>query len=845
MNILSLNGEWQLTEINGETSCQAKVPGCNYEDLINAGIIEEPYENLNEAKSLWVYEKDWEYKRSFDVSGEMLKHERIELVCEMLDTLCTLYINDAELAKTDNIHRTYSFDIKPLLKEGKNYIKAVFHCPSEYLEQRKKLLALPKNVNSPIIGTPHLRKPACHFGWDFAPTLPPAGISRDIYIRIFDNAKIDDVTVAQRHSEGKVTLEISVELDCKNSFEGEVQLTVCSPENEKTVVRQKISKNNFTIEAEIKNPQLWWPNGLGAQPRYSVKIEVENENGVSDSRELKIGLRTAELNTQKDEFGSNFCFYINSVPIFAKGANFIPPDIIRTRVTREKLYSLLMTAKNANMNLIRVWGGGYYESNEFYDICDELGILVWQDMNFACNAYPLPLQDFVDNVLLEIRDNIKRIKNHPSLVLYCGNNEIESMSLAWRYRTDIIKATGEFFYETLPAEIRKYDKITPYWACTPSSGEYMKGVNGDACGDTHLWHVWHGLRNFEYYRKRFTRFCSEFGLESYPTYVTLQKFIDGDKLEFGTDVVNAHQKCDGGDIKMLYYLLDRWWEPKNFEHLVYLTQLSQAECIRDASEHWHRNMSRCHGSLYWQFNDCWCGTSWASLDYLGGYKALHYAARHFNEPVSVSLENDYNNIKIFTINDTLETVKATVRWSVCDFDGKVIKHDEIPVVLSPVSAEKAVKLKLGCINAISKKNTVFTAELTDEKGTVISQRRCLFEKENRAKLSNPQLELSVSGDEAEQIITVKANKYARYVFITATGLTTPFSDNFFDLGAGEEKVVTVQSGMTAQELQKKLSVMSLYDVGAKNTRARDRMTRAKIFMMPLNLANWFSRFFDK
>lgn len=840
--VFSLNGEWQLTD-NENITCKATVPGCNFADLISAGEIDDPYYAGNEKKYFPLYKKDWKYSRSFNIDGALLQNEKVFLVCEMLDTVCQITINKKHLADTFNMHRTYRFDIKQFLNEGENTIEVLCVSPDKYIEQRRKLYSLPHNAMG-LNGCPHVRKSPCHFGWDFAPTLPACGITRDIYIEAYNAFRIDDITVTQEHSDGKVLLNVKGLIECADDFKGEAVLNITAPDGKEIQKSISVSKNEFSIDAEIENPQIWWSNGLGSQPLYEINVTVSDKDGNKSEKTLKIGLRTLTLDTSPDEYGKNFCFILNGVPVFAKGANFIPPDIFRTRISYEKLYDILLSAKNANMNFIRVWGGGYYESNEFYSICDELGILIWQDMDFACSAYPFRLEDFLENVMEEIKDNINRIKNHACLALYCGNNEIESMSMAWQYNTEVIKDTGKFFYETLPARIREFDSVTPYWACTPSGGEYMKKVNADACGDTHLWHVWHGLRNFEYYRKRFTRFCSEFGLESYPTIPTLKKNISPDKFYFGSDEIDAHQKCDGGDIKMLYYLLDRWWEPVKFEHLIYLTQLSQMECIRDATEHWRRNMNRCHGSLYWQLNDCWPGTSWASLDFLGGYKVLHYKARHFNKPVMVSLENGKNDVKLYVVNDKPEKFNGKLVWKTECFDGTAVSNGECEVSTDGVSA--ALVCKLDTFKIVKdRRNTAFKAELYDNNGKLISHSCCLFAKENKCKFTNPSITTEITQTADGYNVTLNAKTYARYVCLEMQDTHRPFSDNYFDLSAGESKTVTIKSDLDENTFKNDLSVFSLSDVEHKNSRVFDRFNRARIFMKPWNLANWFSRFFDK
>lgn len=846
MKIVPLNGRWQFRKEGDNEFLAATVPGCNFTDLMANEKIPDPFVGTNEAEVQWVTKENWEYKRSFEASAQLLEEERVELVCEQLDTLAVISLNGQELARTDNVNRTYVFNIRDLLKRGENELHILFLSPQPYIRQRQQILKLPYNTMG-YPGCPHIRKTPCHFGWDFGPTLTACGITRDIFIRAYSISRITDMQLEQAHEEERVLLTVKCRTEQLTHKDVYCKVDLTTPKGEIISKHVKVESNLAQTTFIITDPEIWWCSGLGKQPLYTVECTLVCEDETADVKTKRVGLRTVRLDTSEDKYGRNFCFVVNGTEIFAKGANWIPADNFITRVSEEKLRYMLGAMKNANMNLVRVWGGGYYESDVFYDICDELGILVWQDMSFACSGYPFPLDDFKENVFHEVQDNVRRLRHHACLCLWCGNNEIESMSGVWIYRRKIIKSTGEFFYSILPNWIRKFDKDTSYWNCTPSSGKYMRSINSDDFGDTHLWNVWHGMRDVDFYRKRNTRFCSEFGLESYPSMNCINKVIPEEEQFLKSKTVNARQKCGDGDTKMLYYVNKRFWEPKKFSGLVYLTQLTQMECIRDATEHWRRNRDRCHGALYWQLNDIWPGTSWSSMDYFGNYKALLYKAKKFNEPVALSLENNWYKINLYTMNDTRETVKGLCEWRLELFNGDIIDRGELKVVLNPLSAKEVAKFDFKKkLRLDNQKHAVFVAVLKGEDGKVISRRRAMIYRERQAPLPKAGLATSVTVENGVASITTAADAYARFVCLNIDGYSTPFSDNYFDLSKGEKRTVTipVPEDWDAKAVKEKLNVFSLCDIEPRMSRAQDRLKEFFITIKPINVVNWIGRLFE-
>ncbi|MCM1545013.1 MAG: glycoside hydrolase family 2 protein, partial [Ruminococcus sp.] len=692
---LSLNGNWQFREYGKGDWLAAVVPGCNYLDLMRHDKIEDPFIGTNEKDAYWVALTDWEYQRTFGVTDELLRNDSLVLYCDMLDTICDVYLNEKLIGSGNNCFRRFEWDVKDKLVFGENSIRIVFYSPVNYVKQKQAKEKCPPNNNGQN-GIPHIRKPQCHFGWDWGPVLPPSGISGNIGILALNGARIDDIRINQQHENGEVRLNVSAEIATLSEKYSAYTLVVNAPNGDEIARFDSAEKKLISHDICIEKPQLWWThelNPVDEQSLYEVTLTLKSESGETLDRMCKkIGLRTITLDQSKDEHGINFRFILNGVPIFAKGANRIPADSFINRYTAERLDYDLKAALFSNMNMIRIWGGGYYESDLMYDLCDRYGILLWQDFPFACQAYPFFDEEFLQNAESDIAYNVKRLRHHASLAIWNGNNEIESMSITWRNYVKYVKWTDKFFYNILPDFLRKYDDVTAYIPGSPCGIEHLKGFDRDNVGDTHLWAVWHGLQPMTYYRKRLTRFCSEFGFESLPDIKTIQKFAKPEDYSLTSRVFSAHQKCLSGNMKMIYYIASRFRLPKNFEDYIYLSQVCQQECIKDATEHWRRNKGRCNGSIYWQMNDCWPVCSWAGMDYYGNYKALQYTSRHFNAPLEVSIQDDKNEIKIFAINDTLETADFDLSCDVCDYDGGVLlkRQKKVHLESNQVSVELVI-----------------------------------------------------------------------------------------------------------------------------------------------------------
>ncbi len=810
-----LNGKWNMTRVKtGECYC-ANVPSDNYTQLLELGVIPDPYYKDNEKSVEWVGRESWSYERTFTLTENDLQNRKVLLVAKALDTLCDIYVNDALVGKGKNAHIKYEFDIKPFVKAGDNTVKITFEPPVTVAEDLQKEKPLPKNFNG-TDGIAYIRKPHCHFGWDWGPHIPLSGITDDIYIECFDN-KICDIDIKQIHKDGKVTVKITPTIDGV----GEITAKITCPNG----IEMPFCNNEVVIES----PELWWTRELSQkdeQPLYTVTATI-GDTEISK----KIGLRTIRLDRSDDEFGSNFCFYLNETPIFAKGANWIIPDSLMGRTTNATYDYYINSAVEANFNMIRIWGGAYYATDYFYELCDKKGLLIWQDFMFACLMYPFYEEDFLENVLCEIEYNVNRIKSHPSLCLWGGNNEIETM---FSYMPENLKIVGwykKFFYEILKEKMTVLDSDTPYIETSPTGKSFRKGVTGDDHGDTHMWTVWHGQKPLNYYRTRPTRFCSEFGLESLPSMDAVRQFAEKEDYNITSEVFNSHQKCRNGNRKMLYYLLEKYYEPKNFEDLIYMTNLIQKECIQDATEHWRRHNYRCHGSLFWQYNDCWQAPSWSSVDFTGKWKALQYASRHFFEPVCVSIEDSKTDYKIYAINDLTVEKSVKIQVLLSTVGGKVISFKEFEKTLTPLTSCCVFDDKIS-----GNKKEIFLSVKMFENEKIISERTKIFVPDRKLKLTPDAITKDVSYENGELTVKLLSPVFCRSVMVDIENFSTPFSDNYFDLLPNKEKVITVK---TETDLSNSVTIKSLADIPVNNSKLKTFAYRGKFFIEPENLGNWF------
>ncbi|MDP4181508.1 MAG: glycoside hydrolase family 2 protein [Bacillota bacterium] len=817
MKLLDLNGRWKMKRVDESQWIDATVPGSVYNDLLTQGKIEDPFYRDNEEAAYAISRFDYEYSKDFTVERDTIDYDFIILKCEGLDTLAEIFINGKSIAKTENMHRSYEFDVKHILKVGINTISIIFRSPVEYLNNRKKIKPIWSNFSDTSFS--YLRKAHYMFGWDWGPTLPDMGIWRSIFIQSFNKQRIDEVYVTQTHKDGKALLNFRVRLDKDDDNIYDVRLTLTAPDGEKFENNITMGKKEEHIELVINRPLLWWPMGYGEQNLYNFEVVVSNVGVELDSNSMRIGLRTVTISQKDDEWGRSFAYMVNGIEIFAKGANFVPMDSLLARRSAERTEKLIKSCVEANFNSIRVWGGAYYPENYFFDLCDEYGLVVWQDLMFACGVYDF-FGKFKEEVIEEVVQNMKRIRHHACLGLWCGNNEMEQGWCEWDMKESEERKQYyiDQFEEVLPKVARETDPNTFYWLASPSSFGGFARPNDENYGDMHDWSVWHCREPIIEYRKRFPRFMSEFGLQSFPSRKTVESFtLPADRNIF-SHVMEKHQKSGTGNEKIMYYISQYFRYPDSFDSLLYISQLIQAEGIRYGVEHWRRNRGRCMGAIYWQLNDCWPVASWSSIDSFGRWKALHYAAKRFYAPVLASACEEGECVSLHVTNDTLNTVNATLKWRLIDSSTtSELLQAENQISVQPLTAVECAKLDFSeTLNTDEKKRNIYLDFKLVEGESTISSGAVLFAPAKHFNFRNPHLEVVVSEEADSFKVTVKAECFAKYIELDLKETDCIFSDNYFDLSGRETKDVfvtkeTLSKRISFDQFINELTARSLYD----------------------------------
>ena len=814
MYIQKLDNNWSMRKLPDGSFIPAQVPGSVYNDLLNNNIMNDPFYRDNEDNALAMMEHDYEYRTEFSFAGDMLCMDEIILRCEGLDTIADIFFNNVHIAGTDNMHRIWEFVIKRDIIKEKNELKIIFHSSVKFLREADKKIKV-DGAGDCLNGFPQLRKAHCMFGWDWGPRLPDAGIWRDISLIGIKTARIDNVSITQIHNKETVELDVkadiapAAELPRDTNFLYEV--IIIDPAGEST-------RYNLSDRIVIENPQLWQPNGYGKQYLYTVSVRLFNAEGdMLDSMDRRIGLRTMTVKRQIDEWGESFAFQVNGTAIFSMGANYILGDNILARV-KEHTRKLLEYCVAANFNTIRVWGGGFYPDDSFYNLCDELGLIVWQDFMFSCAAYNLT-EEFEANIRAEITDNVRRIRHHACLGLWCGNNEMETFAdrMLWintkKEKADYIKMYEYIF----PQILKENDPQTLYWPSSPSSGGSFDNPNDQNRGDVHFWDVWHGNKSFPEYRKYFFRYLSEFGFQSFPHLETIKSFTLPEDRNVFSYVMERHQRNNEANGKIMLYMYQTFLYPNNFETLLYASQLLQAEAIKYGVEHYRRNRGRCMGALYWQLNDCWPAASWSSVDYYMRWKALHYYAKRFFQPIMISCHEEglltqnpnanhqpqvkeaiEKSFRLCAANETVSDKELIIKWAIRDKNAKVLKEKTVSVNVPALSSLWLEKVNVPDI----KLDDEYLSYHLIDKDTVISEGTVIFSLPKYFHWADPQLSCSIDGD----IITVKASAYAKSVEIQNLNQDMLLSDNYFDMNAGEKKVKILSGN------PEKLKLRSVWDI---------------------------------
>lgn len=776
-----------------------KVPCSMYSVLLDNNLIEDPFYRVNEEKATELSRLPCSFTADFDINPQILNCKHILIRFNGIDTLADIYINSKKIGSTDNMHRVWEFDVKNVISAGANTLKVNFHSPVTYMEQRQKE-HYAWGVLEALDGIAHLRKSLCMSGWDWGPKLPDMGFYRDVEILAFDE-RIEDVLINQYHSKGKVKLTFNV----KTNEATDIKISVKTPRGD------ELTAHNNTLE--IEKPELWWPNGLGSQPLYQVTITIYKNGVVCDTTEKTIGLRTLTVDTEPDKWGKEFCFNINGVKFFAMGADYIPEDSILSRLNPDRTYKLLKGCVLANYNCVRVWGGGFYPHDWFYDQCDRLGLVVWQDFMFACmNVYLT--EEFKLNVIHEFKDNIRRIRHHASLGLLCGNNEMETAILNWGLPMDeLVKPHYlELYEKILPKICEQEAQKTFYWPSSPSSGGNFTDTDHEGMGDIHSWGVWHNNEPFESFRNHYYKFCSEFGFESFPSIKTIDSFTEKKDKNAFSRVMENHQKCKSGNSKILNYLSQHFLYPESFEKLIYISQILQAEAIRNAVEHFRRNRGRCMGAVYWQINDCWPVASWASVDYYGRWKALQYSSKRFFAPVLLSANDNNTKVTFNVANEQLKNFEGYIKFTIKDNNFNSYYSNKIEVNVAKMSAKDIVTEDFKDYLTNNQYERFLEYKLIDKNENEISCSSLIFVKNKHFEFYTPKFTTDITEQNGETIIKVSSDVYARFVEIDFTKADLLLTNNYFDItskNAVEIKVIDTQQNISADELKKQLTVQSV------------------------------------
>ncbi len=817
---IPVNAGWQFREAGKDEWHAATVPGCVHTDLLANKLIEDPFYRDNEKQQQWIGKTDWEYQTHLSVTAATMQREHVELVFEGLDTYADVYLNDALILKADNMFRTWRVDGKAALKTGDNILRVRFRSPiNEVLPIMAKLnYQLPAPNDQGEKTSPFTRKAPYQYGWDWGPRFVTSGIWRPVALEAWDQARVTDLQILTNSiANDAAQLTSNVEIEATDSVSASVVLTNLN--SRRIVGRNEVTlskgTNKTTLNFTIPHPSLWWPNGLGAHPLYGFKAQLIINGRPIDQTTKRMGVRSLELRQQTDGAGKSFMFVINGVPVFAKGANWIPADSFPTRISKAKYRQLVSSARDTNMNMLRVWGGGIYESNDFYDLCDEMGILIWQEFMFAGSMYPAN-PEFLDNVKHEAIDQVTRLRNHPSIVIWCGNNEIEAGWLNWGWRKNLPASLWEDYqkiFEGVLSEVASaLDPSRVYWPSSPHGG-LTDDPDSIRSGDNHFWRVWHFAEPFANYEKQFPRFMSEFGFQSFPQIETVNSYTSRADRDIESPIMLAHQRHPRGNQLVREYMLREYPQPKDFDSFLYVSQVLQAEGIRVGAEHLRRIRPHNMGSLYWQIDDCWPVASWSSIDYYVRWKALQYYARRFYSNLLVTPRIDNDKLNFWVISDETKISAAELRVELLDFDGHVLRSFDRSLSVAPLASRSYFGVPVDeLLQGQDAKSSFLYCELLVN-GKVASTHDYFFAPFKDLHLSKPSIDYQVTAAKDGFRVTVKSDKFAKAVYLSAGDGEGMFSDNYFDLIPGKTVVVRYRSrtDLSLRDFRERLAVRSLTD----------------------------------
>lgn len=825
------NIEWKFREVGKKEWMSATVPGTVHTDLMSNGVIEDPFYRTNEKDVQWIGYKDWEYTAVFNVHDSIMNMKNIDIQFDGLDTYADVYINDSLILSANNMHRRWEKSVKQYLKQSDNVIRILFHSPINKVkplyDSLGYIVPVTDNDQAKERLSPFTRKAGYHFGWDWGPRLVTSGIWRPIRLVGWNDIKIQDMFVRQLSLSDDGRAEVEAIIETNSKIYGTQKLDIYVDNSKIPVYSSEIfipsHEFDVMVRFKIDNIERWWPNGMGEQKLYRFNAVIRNNKGeIIDEFARRIGFRTVELVQKSHKNGKSFEFYVNGKPVFMKGANYIPMDSFLPRVTEERVEDLISSAKAANMNMLRVWGGGTYESDLFYDKCDEAGILIWQDFMFGCALQP-PYETHKDNIYLEAIDNVKRLRNHPCMAMWCGNNEIMMIfggdvkrrpEGKWDKRSwDLFYTYVDIFNKTFPAVIKAYDPDRFYWSTSPNGANYQEENRPNWYqGDMHYWGVWHGRESFEKFDQAWASFFSEYGFQSFPEIETVEQYALPEDYDIESKVMAAHQRSGIGNLRIAQYMKDWYKTPVKFDEFLYVGQLLQAEGMKMGIEAHRRLKPYCMGTLYWQIDDCWPVASWSSIDYYGRWKAMHYFVKDAYKPIIISTVNDKGKIKIWTVSDLYINKELNLQYTVCDFSGKVLLNKKETVLINPNSSAVIKEIEeSSLVGEYDKRKLVMKVILSEKDGDIVYEDYYYFNKPKDIVLPKCNVKVKML---TENLIQITTDKLAKNIWLRIPGKKNMFNENYFDLLPGEVKIVRCKE-LTPKDMRA-LKVMTLNSIKTKN-----------------------------
>lgn len=820
-NSIVLSENWTFQMEGDNKIFEAHVPGSVQLDLFNNKKVPQPFYRTNEKKYQWIDEENWIYYNTFQIDTVQLDHSKIFLNFKGLDTYAEVRLNGSVILESDNFFRSYRIDVKKLLRDGSNYLEIKLLSPIKIgLEKLKENGYLLPAVNdqSEVGGlgdkkvSVFTRKAPYHYGWDWGPRFVTMGIWRPVEIDFVNNAELIDVYYQQK-SVSAERANILTRVNIATYDYGDYQINVIDEETGKKLSSQSVTadigEKEVNLSLSIDDPVLWWPNGYGSQHQYRFRINLLKNNKVIDSKVTKAGLRDIQLIREEDNHGKSFYFRVNGVPVFAKGANYIPNDNFLSRVSDKKYQYILKSAAAANMNMIRVWGGGIYENDVFYDLCDEYGLLVWQDFMYACSMYPGD-DKFLENARLEAIENVSRLRNHASIALWCGNNEIDAAWCEWKencgwgwkekynqnQRKEIWKAYDTLFHKILPEVIREYNPEADFWPSSPLADWGKPASYESNSGDMHYWGVWHGGEPFEQFEKVIPRFMSEYGFQSFPEFNTIKEFTLPGDWDIQSEVMLAHQRSPIGNQKIKDYMKLYYRVPDDFKDFLYVGQVLQAYGITKAIDAHRINKPVCMGSLYWQLNDCWPGASWSSIDYYGNWKALHYRVKDAFKPTHTAFLQKGNEVDVYIVNDNKDIREGILELRILDFYGKNLYQNQQNILFDFDSSALVMNLNLNEMpEKIDMTKSFIVAELYSNNKLIDKANHFLvLPKELNLPKSN--IKYNLKEKSGRYVLELSSDRLEKDVGIFLREINAQFSNNYFDINPGE-KMELIISDITA------------------------------------------------